>query len=84
MEEQLSGSLKSLAGDKSWPLPAWDGRYYVNYPEHEPDSLMGGKEGLKQLVKKAHSMGVKVILMFGGPNLSTFEFLKKIKCQMLD
>lgn len=80
MEEQLEWITKTISGRQIMAfLPAWDGRYYVNYPEHEPDSLMGGKEGLKQLVKKAHSMGVKVILMFGGPNLSTFEFLKKNK-----
>tara|TARA_B100000963_G_scaffold143045_1_gene124530 strand:- start:1500 stop:3200 length:1701 start_codon:yes stop_codon:yes gene_type:complete len=80
MEEQLEWITKTISGRQIMAfLPAWDGRYYVNYPEHEPDSLMGGKEGLKQLVKKAHSMGIKVILMFGGPNLSTFEFLKKNK-----
>ena len=40
-------------------LPTWDGRYYVNYPEHEPDSQMGGI-GLKRLIK-AHRLGVKVV-----------------------
>ena len=80
MGKQLEWVAKTIGGGQTLAfLPAWDGRYYVNYPEHEPDPRMGGKEGLKQLVKKAHRMGVKVILMFGGPNLSTFEFLKKNK-----
>ena len=36
-------------------LPAWDGRYYVNYPEHQPDERMGGKVGLKNLIKSTQS-----------------------------
>ncbi len=56
-------------------LPAWDGRYYGTYPEHEPDERMGGADGLKRFVERAHQLGVKVVLMLGGPNLATFEFL---------
>ena len=58
-------------------LPAWDGRYYCTYPEHRPDDRMGGAEGLKQFVRRAHKLGVKVVLMLGGPNLATFKFLKE-------
>lgn len=80
MGEQLEWITEMLNGKQILAfLPAWDGRYYVNYPEHEPDNRMGGSEGLKRLVEKAHRLGVKVVLMFGGPNLSTFEFLKKNK-----
>ena len=78
MGEQLEWITEMIDGSQVLAfLPAWDGRYYVNYPEHKPDSRMGGSEGLKRLVKKAHQLGVKVVLMFGGPNLSTFDFLKK-------
>ncbi|MCK5441815.1 MAG: family 10 glycosylhydrolase [Maribacter sp.] len=78
MGEQLEWITETVNGKQILAfLPAWDGRYYVNYPEHEPDRRMGGSEGLKRLVEKAHRLGVKVVLMFGGPNLSTFEFLKK-------
>jgi hypothetical protein len=78
MGEQLEWISDTVNGNQILAfLPAWDGRYYVNYPEHEPDNRMGGSEGLKRLVEKAHHLGVKVVLMFGGPNLSTFEFLKK-------
>lgn len=78
MGEQLEWITETIDGSQVLAfLPAWDGRYYVNYPEHKPDSRMGGSEGLKRLVKKAHQLGVKVVLMFGGPNLSTFDFLKK-------
>ena len=74
--EQLEWITKTIDGKQVLAfLPAWDGRYYVNYPEHEPDERMGGKVGLKNLIKKAHNLDVKVVLMFGGPNLSNFKFL---------
>ena len=80
MGEELEWITETIDGDQVLAfLPAWDGRYYVNYPEHQPDIRMGGEEGLKRLIKKAHQLGVKVVLMFGGPNLSTFDFLKKNK-----
>ena len=78
MGEQLEWISQTVDGKKILVfLPAWDGRYYVNYPEHEPEGRMGGSDGLKRLVKKAHRLGMKIVLMLGGPNLSTFEFLKK-------
>lgn len=76
MGEQLEWICKSIDGKRVMAfLPAWDGRYYVKYPEHAPDERMGGKEGLQRLVERAHKLGVKVVLMLGGPNLATFEFL---------
>ncbi len=78
MGEQLEWISQMVDGKQILVfLPAWDGRYYVNYPEHEPERRMGGSDGLKRLVKKAHRLGMKIVLMLGGPNLSTFEFLKK-------
>ena len=78
MGEQLEWISQTFDGKQILVfLPAWDGRYYVNYPEHDPESRMGGSEGLKRLVKKAHRLGMKIVLMLGGPNLSTFDFLKK-------
>jgi hypothetical protein len=80
MGKELEWITETIDGDQVLAfLPAWDGRYYVNYPEHQPEVRMGGDEGLKRLIKKAHQLGVKVVLMFGGPNLSTFDFLKKNK-----
>lgn len=57
-------------------LPAWDGRYYGTYPEHRASERMGGTRALKKFVKHAHGLGVKVVLMLGGPNLATFSFLE--------
>jgi len=78
MGDQLEWLYQTMDGNNIVAfLPAWDGRYYVTYPEHQPDERMGGAEGLKRFVDRAHKLGVKVVLMFGGPNLATFEFLKK-------
>ncbi len=78
MGDQLEWMCETIDGKNVMAfLPAWDGRYYCTYPEHQPDERMGGSEGLKQLVERAHKLGVKVVLMLGGPNLSTFDFLKK-------
>jgi hypothetical protein len=46
-------------------LPAWDGRYYWNYPRYEPDPRMGGAEGFGRLVKTAQSLGFHLAPMFG-------------------
>jgi len=78
MEDQLRWVCKSVDGKNVMAfLPAWDGRYYNTYPEHEPDLRMGGAEGLKAFVDAAHDMDVKVVLMLGGPNLATFKFLEE-------
>jgi len=78
MGDQLEWLCQTMNGKNIMAfLPAWDGRYYCTYPEHQPDERMGGREGLKLFVDRAHKLGVKVVLMFGGPNLATFEFLKK-------
>jgi hypothetical protein len=46
-------------------LPAWDGRYYWNYPKYEADPRMGGPDGLKQLIEEGHRLGFRFMPMFG-------------------
>jgi len=46
-------------------LPAWDGRYYWNYPLYKPDPRMGGAEGLKKLIDRGHRLGFRFMPMFG-------------------
>jgi hypothetical protein len=46
-------------------LPAWDGRYYWNYPQYLPDPRMGGADGFRRLVTSAHSLGFHIAPMFG-------------------
>jgi len=58
-------------------LPGWDGRYYYNYPEYEPSERMGGKEGFKHFVEKAHQLGVKVVPMLGANN-ANIEIMEQL------
>lgn len=46
-------------------LPAWDGRYYWNYPAYRADERLGGEAGLKQLVDQGHQLGYRFMPMFG-------------------
>ncbi|HKF53105.1 MAG TPA: hypothetical protein VKB26_12395 [Candidatus Acidoferrales bacterium] len=46
-------------------LPAWDGRYYWDYPVYRPEPRLGGEEGLRALIQKGHRMGFHFLPMFG-------------------
>jgi hypothetical protein len=46
-------------------LPAWDGRYYWNYPTYKADERLGGEARLKQLVDGGHRLGFRFMPMFG-------------------
>jgi hypothetical protein len=46
-------------------LPAWDGRYYWNYPIYKPDGRLGGEQGFRRLIDKGHDMGFHFMPMFG-------------------
>ena len=46
-------------------LPAWDGRYYWNYPAYQPDPRLGGPEGMRRLIDHGHSQGFRFMPMFG-------------------
>lgn len=46
-------------------LPAWDGRYYWNYPLYEPDPRLGGAAGFRALIDEGHRLGFRFMPMFG-------------------
>ena len=46
-------------------LPAWDGRYYWNYPVYKPDPRLGGEDGFRALIDKGHALGFRFMPMFG-------------------
>lgn len=46
-------------------LPAWDGRYYWNYPLYRADERMGGEAGLRRLVAEGQRLGFRFMPMFG-------------------
>ncbi len=46
-------------------LAGWEGRYYYKYGDYTCDSRMGGETKLKELVDGLHSLGCKVMAMYG-------------------
>ncbi len=46
-------------------LPAWDGRYYWNYPIYKADEGLGGEAGLRELVRAGHALGFRFVAMYG-------------------
>lgn len=46
-------------------LAGWEGRYYYKYGDYTPDERLGGDSKLKEMVAKIHSLGAKVIAMYG-------------------
>src|SRR5207249_1390583 len=46
-------------------LPAWDGRYYWDYPLYRASDRLGGEAGLKRLVQETQRLGYRVMPMFG-------------------
>jgi hypothetical protein len=46
-------------------LPAWDGRYYWDYPIYRPADRLGGEAGFRRLMGEAQKLGFKMMPMFG-------------------
>jgi len=46
-------------------LPAWDGRYYWDYPEYRAAARLGGDAGLRQLITAGQRLGFRFMPMFG-------------------
>jgi hypothetical protein len=46
-------------------LPAWDGRFYWNYPLYKTDSRMGGDQGFRRLIQQGQKLGFHFFPMFG-------------------
>ncbi len=77
-EEALREACRIIPGKHVLAfLPAWEGRYYSRSPVMTPAPELGGAEGLKALVRTAHSLGAHIIPMLCGPNLADESFLRK-------
>ncbi len=46
-------------------LPAWDGRYYWDYPVYRPAERLGGEAGFRRLVGEGKKLGFRLMPMFG-------------------
>lgn len=69
-------------------LPAWDGRYYWNYPIYKVSSRLGGEDGFRDLIHKGQQMGFHFLPMFGmnsaNDNLSDFSQFSDATTQDVD
>lgn len=78
MEKALEWITERIDGEHVLAfLPGWDGRYYYNYPLYQPSERMGGEQGLKSLVEKAHELGIKIVPMLGANNANN-EIMKEL------
>ena len=46
-------------------LPAWDGRYYWDYPEYRAAARLGGEAELRRLINDGKRLGYRFMPMFG-------------------
>ena len=46
-------------------VSAWDGRYYWDYPNYKVSERMGGEAAFRRLVDEGHTLGFKIMPMFG-------------------
>lgn len=69
-------------------LPAWDGRYYWNYPLYNTEPRLGGDEGLAALMEHCHRLGFRFMPMFGANSanrdLSAFSKFSDATTQHVD
>lgn len=66
MQKILEWTATQISSDRVLVfLPAWDGRYYWNYPLYEPDVRMGGDEGFRTLISSGQKLGYHFMPMFG-------------------
>jgi hypothetical protein len=52
-------------------LPAWDGRYYWDYPTYKVSDRMGGEAGVRRLIDEGHKLGFKMMPMYGTNSANT-------------
>ncbi len=69
-------------------LPAWDGRYYWNYPDYQPEPRLGGEEGFQTLIARGQKLGFRMMPMFGtnsaNKRLASFSKLRDATTSKID
>jgi hypothetical protein len=72
MLEILKWIATQIPGDRVLAfIPAWDGRYYWDYPTYRAAQRLGGEAGLRRLVQEGHTLGFKIMPMFGANAANT-------------
>jgi hypothetical protein len=66
MEEILRWMAGRIPGNRVLVfVPAWDGRYYYDYPTYRIADRMGGEAGFRRLLDTGHKLGFRFLPMFG-------------------
>lgn len=52
-------------------IPAWDGRYYWDYPTYKVSDRMGGEAGFRRLIEGGQKLGFKMMPMYGANAANT-------------
>jgi hypothetical protein len=66
MLEILRWMATQIPGDRVLVfVPAWDGRYYWDYPTYRVSERMGGEAGFRRLVDEGHKLGFRIMPMYG-------------------
>ena len=66
MLEILRWMATQIPGDRVLVfLPAWDGRYYWDYPTYKVSDRMGGEAGFHRLIDEGHKLGFRMMPMYG-------------------
>lgn len=66
MQRILQWVASQIPGDRVLVfLPAWDGRYYWNYPVYQAEPRLGGEKGFARLIELGKKLGFHLMPMFG-------------------
>jgi hypothetical protein len=66
MLEILRWMATQISGDRVLVfVPAWDGRYYWDYPTYNVSDRMGGEAGFRRLIDEGHKLGFRIMPMYG-------------------
>ena len=52
-------------------IPAWDGRYYWDYPTYKVSDRMGGESGFRRLIEGGQKLGFRMMPMYGANAANT-------------
>jgi hypothetical protein len=52
-------------------IPAWDGRYYWDYPTYQVSDRMGGEAGFHRLIEGGQKLGFRMMPMYGANAANT-------------
>lgn len=75
MLEILQWMATQIPADRALAfIPAWDGRYYWDYPTYKVSERMGGEAGFRRLIEGGQKLGFKMMPVYGASAACTISF----------